>query len=140
MKYLGIDYGTKRIGLATSSEDAVFAFPYSVIPNDKKTIEELKNIIEKEKIEGIVLGLSLDQNGKENPICEKIKKLGTDLGEVTNLPIQYERETWTSVEAVRSPNQKSSRDARKTKKEIVSNIDARAAQIILARFLERNNK
>lgn len=138
MKYLGIDYGTKRIGLATSSEDAVFAFPHSVIPNDKKTMEELKNIIEKEKIEGIVLGLSLDQNGKENPICEKIKKLGTDLGEVTNLPIQYERETWTSVEAVRNPNQKSSRDARKTKRQDVKDIDAKAAQIILARFLERS--
>lgn len=137
MKYLGIDYGTKRIGLATSSEDGVFAFPYGTLEEVKDPISKIKEIVEKESINEIVIGLSLDMSGKENPINEKIKMFGEEVASETGLRVQYERETMTSLEAVRDPNQKSIRNARQIKKEKVENIDARAAQIILARFLEK---
>lgn len=140
MKYLGIDYGTKRIGLATSSEDGAFSFPHSVLENKGDIVSNLLEIIKKENIECVVVGLSLDQNGNENPVAEKAKKFAESLGEKSGLPVKYERETWSSVEAVRSLDGKSVFNARKTKREDVRDIDAKAAQIILARFLERNNK
>lgn len=140
MKYLGIDYGTKRIGLATSSEDGVFAFPYGTLEEVKDPISKIKKIVEKENIGEIVIGLSLDMSGKENPVNEKIKMFGEEVASETGLRVQYERETMTSLEAVRDPNQKSIRNARQIKKEKVENIDARAAQIILARFLEKLKK
>ncbi len=138
MKYLGIDYGTKRIGIATSSEDGAFSFPHSVLENKGDVMSGLIEIIKKENIQAIVVGLSVDTNGEENPVNEKIKKFAESLGEKSGLPVKYERETWSSVEAVRSLDGKNVFNARKTKREDVRDIDAKAAQIILARFLERN--
>ena len=50
MKFLGIDYGTKRIGLAVSDENGTLAFPKEIVLNDADTLKRLGEIIEQEKI------------------------------------------------------------------------------------------
>lgn len=76
MKYLGIDYGRSKIGLAMS--DGKLAEPYQVIryKDQEKMFFHIKRIVEKQKIENVVIGLS------ENEMGEEIKKFSTTLSSV----------------------------------------------------------
>ena len=72
MRYLGIDYGSKRVGLATSDEDGVFAFPYKVLKNDMALVDTVHNICGEEDISAIVIGESTDASGSPNKIMGSI--------------------------------------------------------------------
>ena len=83
MKYLGIDFGSKRIGLAVSDGEGKMAFPHSVILNDKNLLVEMKKIIEKEKVESIVIGESKNFRNMPNEIMKEIQKFKKTLEEKT---------------------------------------------------------
>jgi len=129
MRYLGIDYGAKRIGIATGDSDGGMAFPHAVLPNDKKLISAIKSMCEKEHIDAIVLGESLDYKMKPNVIMEKITPFKNELEDATGLPVHFEREFMTSAAA----------EHLQGKGEM---IDASAAALILQSYLDkkRNNE
>lgn len=86
MKYLGVDFGSKKIGLAKSDDSAVFAFPLEILKNTPTKAEETLKILEREGIQNIVIGRSVDLQGKDNDIekevaiyIEDIKKLNSDI-------------------------------------------------------------
>lgn len=120
MKYLGIDYGTKRIGLALSDEERSFAFPLNII-SPKEALGEIQNIIEKEGVIGIVIGRSVASNGLPNELSEDIENFAKKLEKLA--PVFFQREGFSSVEAHRYQTKKGNRD------------DS-AAAIILQRFLD----
>lgn len=124
MRYLGIDYGTKNIGLALSDELGQFAFSYGVVANSRQIVDEIKAICDKEGVEGIVMGESSNYDGSSNPVMIDAKAFAQTLGEATNLPIIYEPEFYTTREAERIIG----KDA---------NLDARAAAIILKSYLDK---
>ena len=124
MRLLGIDYGTKRIGLALSDEAGQFAYPHVVLQNGTKTLDQIKMICQGHEVGEIVLGWSLDYARKENPLMKKIKVFQTALAEATKLPITLEDEVLTTREA----NQEIGQD---------DFTDARAAAIILRTYLAR---
>lgn len=132
MKYLGIDFGTKRVGLAISDESGGFARPLEVLKNDKSLMENISAIIAKEGVGTIVVGAS-----EGNKVNEAINDFIGLLTFETMLPIEQVTEAFTSFEA--HPRQgKESRDARKTKApEKPADLDARAAAIILQRYLDK---
>ncbi len=134
-RYLGIDFGTKRIGLAISDENARLAFPKQVILNDKNTFLSILDTVKSENIKEIVVGESMDFDGKSNPVAKYIEEFISNLGEQIKLPIHKQKEFLTSVEARRYKvvNNKS------TKKNSNS-VDAGAAALILQRYLDKNNK
>ena len=70
MKYLGVDYGKKKIGIAKSNFDGTIAFPESIIAPDaqNKHIDSILDICKKEEITNIVIGHSIDFDGKDNAI------------------------------------------------------------------------
>ena len=136
MKYLGIDFGTKRVGLAISDENATFAFPKETLKNDENLISNLKNIIESEKIEAIVIGESLDVEGLENKVNQDIKNFIEILNKEFNLPIEKEKEFFSSFEAHGRLGKESMND-RKTKIEKGNDLDSKAAAIILQRYLDK---
>lgn len=138
MKILGIDYGTKRIGLALSDENMQMAFPREVIQNDKSTIEKLLSILNTENIEEIVIGESLDQNGENNSLVEKVNAFILDLEKVWQGKIHKEKEFFTSFEAHGRMGKERNSD-RKSSFSRVENLDAKAAAIILQRYLEKRN-
>ena len=72
MKYLGIDFGEKRVGIAVSDDTGKMAFPYSVILNNEKFLEEVAEIIKKEKIGEIVMGESKNFKNEPNKIMAEI--------------------------------------------------------------------
>ncbi|MEK7572418.1 MAG: Holliday junction resolvase RuvX [Patescibacteria group bacterium] len=146
MRILGIDYGTKRIGLAISDENRILAFPKQIIPNDLNTFKILDEILKKENISEIVVGESVDFSGKLNVLSARIEVFISELKEKFKLPIYKQKEFLTSVEARRhqdfgeqahksgSGNQHS-----KLKQKKAGRIDASAAALILQRYLDKIN-
>lgn len=126
MKFLGIDYGTKRVGLAVSDESESMAFPLSVIPNDEHLIDVLEALILERSIGTVVLGESKDYRGKDNPIMPAIRDLADRLAEKCNVEVRYEPEFLTSEEAKRIQGGG-------------TELDASAAAIILQSFLEKRS-
>jgi len=138
MKILGIDYGTKRIGLALSDENMQLAFPKEVILNDKNTLNRLLDIIKTEEVSEIVIGESLDQNGENNSLVEKVDSFILDLRKVWQGKIHKEKEFFTSFEAHGRMGKERNND-RRTSFNKTENLDAKAAALILQRFLEKRN-
>jgi len=126
MKYLGIDFGSKRVGVATSDEEGKMAFPYSVILNGEKLFTEIDKIIKKEKIDKIVIGESKNFAGEPNAIMKEIEKFKKELQDKTELKVIFEPEFMTSSQAeiIQGKNEMH---------------DASAAAIILQSFLDKNN-
>jgi putative Holliday junction resolvase len=126
MKLLGIDYGTKKVGIAISDESGHFAFPYTKLKNDKNLIKGIADICQQEKVGLIVVGQPIDYHGKDNPIMEDIKAFALKLAEAVNLSVKFENEILTSKEA----EQVLGRD---------EDTDARAASLILKSYIDRTD-
>lgn len=124
MKLLGIDYGSKRVGLATSDTESGMAFPHSVIKNDNEMINVLEKIVEKENIEKIVLGESKNLDGKDNDISEDIRKLKLVLEAEIDREVILQPEFYTTYQASRIQGDSDM-------------IDASAATIILQSYLDK---
>jgi len=145
MRFLGIDFGTKRIGLAISDEEGVLAFPKEIVTNDSNTFKKIADIIKTENISNIVVGESVDFSGKLNALSARIEVFILELTEKFNLPIHKQKEFLTSVEARKSGNSKKdmspSQSHSKIKQIKSGRIDASAAALILQRYLDKiNNK
>ena len=102
MRYLGIDYGTKRVGLAISDEAGKIAFPFSILDNRANLIEQITKICVEKKVAKIVLGESLNYQSKPNLIMAKILDFKKHLAEKLKLEIIFEPEWLTSALATRS--------------------------------------
>jgi putative Holliday junction resolvase len=138
MRILGIDYGTKRIGLALSDDSGKIAFPHGVIKNTKSAIVEVLDLIKKENISQVVIGKSMTSGGQENSVEALIKSFGDELSK--SVPVAYVDERFTSHEARLREFSKADNLARKIKKVLLSDIDDHAAQIILQRYLDKEGK
>lgn len=121
MRYLGIDYGKKRIGLALGEKG--LARPLMVLPNNKEIGEKIGQICQKEAIDRLVLGWSED-------LKEEIRALKKNLEKGLGLPCEFEDETLTTRAGIATMLQTGSR--RKKRKE---EADAAAAAEILVSFL-----
>ncbi len=134
MKYLGIDYGEKRIGLAVSDLTNTIATSYKYIINNKSKLANLNNIVKELNISHIVIGLPLLLNGQKGGkaviVEEFAKNLANEVG--ANIEIIFEDERLTTVSAERILLEGDvSRKKRKGK------IDALAATLILQKHLDR---
>ena len=127
MKLLGIDYGTKRVGIAISDDDGTVAFAKSVLPAGPELVSEIEKICAEEKVEGIVIGESKNYKGEENMIMKAVHELKKELEEKLKLPVYFEPELMTSVEAQHIQGQNEMNDAS-------------AAAIILQSYIERSKK
>ena len=111
MKYLGIDYGAKRVGLAISDEVHGFAFPLSVLENGEDLIDQISKICKDNNIGEIVVGESKDFEQKQNEIMKEITPFVEALKNATELPIHMHPEFMTSMEADRLQGNNKMHDA-----------------------------
>jgi putative Holliday junction resolvase len=142
-RILGVDFGKKRVGIAISDENGVLATPISILVNDKKLFENLEQILKSEKISEVVVGESLDFYGKPNEIFSDIKDFTTQLESKFGVLVHMEKEFLSSVEARRGgvvEKNKNTGAHTRMKKEKSGRVDAKAAAIILQRYLDRRNK
>ncbi len=142
MKFLGIDYGAKRIGLAISDENGKIAFPKKIILNNSNIFEEIKKFINTENISEIVIGDSTNFSNEPNIISKEINKFVLTLEEKFKMPVHKQKEFLTSV-AARTPINslnKEKLNSRINNKYLKTNkVDASAAALILQRYLDKKN-
>lgn len=122
-KIIGIDYGSKRVGVALSDESGSVAFAHSTLQNDSSLIPMLTALMRAEKVSTVVIGESRDKDGKENVIMKSAHAFAEVLESAITVVIYFEPEFYTSVEARRDSDEQF--------------IDAKAAAIILNSFIER---
>lgn len=128
MRYLGIDYGTKRVGLALTDESGAMAFPHTVVPNSAKLIDVITGLINEKTVEVIVIGQSLNREGQPNAIQSAIEGLVLDLTLATGLPVHLIPEQYSTQAAIQIQGRN-------------SETDASAAALILDSFLtQQKNK
>lgn len=132
-KLLGIDYGTKRIGIALSDDEEAFAFPHSVIENNNAFTTYIHTLAETNGVRGIVMGQSLDYHGEENPVMKGIRRSAKKIKMMTGLPIFFEPEVLTTAEAKRHAPDNSHSERK-------SMVDASAAALILQSYLDRHHE
>ena len=130
---IGIDLGSKRVGLALSDKSSMIASPYKTLnyKNEKDLLDQLRIIIEDFKIETIVLGLPLNMRGEDSAQTKKVRQFKSALS-IFNLPIKLEDERLSSVSAKKSLVMQDIKTGHNK-----SEIDRRAAAIILQQFLDK---
>ncbi|MCK4918596.1 MAG: pre-16S rRNA-processing nuclease YqgF [Candidatus Pacebacteria bacterium] len=161
MKYLGIDYGKKNVGIAVSDDGGNLAFAKVVLDNDKKLLENIIKIIKEDNIEVIIIGESKNLKGEDNPIQKKILEFKNNLAKALSqgesarsntsnkkcfreedikIPIYLEPEFLTSAEAERVQGE-NLRNIRKQDRGVskikLQKNDASAAALILKSYLSK---
>lgn len=125
---LALDYGAARIGLAKASRVARIASPLEVISNDENVIENLKNVINRENVTQLVVGLPRNMSGEATDQTKLTREFIAKLKENINLPIDVQDESLTSKKAEQELKQR----GRLYKKE---DVDTLAATYILEDWL-----
>ncbi len=130
---MGLDVGTKTIGVAVSDETRLIASPLRTVERRsvKRDVEGLANDIAERGIEAVVVGLPYELDGSEARSARLARQIGEAVRERFELPVHYVDERFTSVDAERQLIE--ARVSRQRRKEI---IDQQAACIILQSFLD----
>jgi putative holliday junction resolvase len=123
MRILGIDYGTKRIGVAVSDESRMFALPVVVVKNSDIALKEVIEIARQYETKEIVIGESRNYKQQPNAIFEEADKFKKEL-EKAGFTVYLELEFMTSVNAERLQGKNDM-------------SDASAAALILQGYLQR---
>lgn len=133
-RLIGIDLGTKTIGLALSDPGLVIATPLRTIRRTKfgKDAAELLDLCQRENVGAIVLGLPVNMNGTEGPRAQATRAFARNLQNLTDLPIVLWDERWSTSAAERAMIEADLSRARRAEK-----IDAAAAGFILQGVLDR---
>ena len=121
VRYLGLDYGTKRVGVALSDEGGTIALPHAVLPNDGRLLHEVVRIA-RERGAAVVVGESKDYKMRDNPVMAEAREFAREL-EKSDLAVFWHPEFMTSVEATRTTGKNAA-------------VDASAAAVMLQSFLE----
>lgn len=144
MNYLGVDFGTKRVGLSIYSDDVKIILPLPAIltEDDNKKLEEILHIVKLEKISVITVGYPLNMDGtigeRAKAVEIFVEKLGRKLS--NDIEIFKVDERLTSEEATRYDNRFYDRRSptKKVKRRKSGVVDSQSAMIILRDFLFEN--
>ena len=124
MRYLGIDFGQKRVGIAVSDEDGKIAFPTAVLANDPNLMKNIVDLCMKNQVETVIMGESRNYQGQINDIMWKIQGFKKQL-ETIGFEVVFEPEFMTSVQASQITGENKM-------------LDASAAAIILQSYLNKS--
>ncbi len=132
-RFLGIDFGEKKVGLALSDRSKLIAYPFKTIKyfNVKDLINQIKEIVIDNDIENFILGLPINMKGEDTKQTERVRSFKESLS-ILEIPIIYEDERLSSVSAKNSlilQNIKTGYNKHE--------IDKTAAAIILQQYLDK---
>ena len=132
-RYLAIDFGLKRIGLALTDPLKIIAYPFRTILNNNKSINEIVSIVRENNVKRIIAGLPLKEDGSKYELSYKVEQFCRAIQSRINIEIILHDERYTSKIAyskvLESVNKKSARRDKGL-------IDKNAASIILQEYLE----
>jgi putative pre-16S rRNA nuclease len=131
-RLLGIDHGDSRIGLAISDELGSFAHPYRTLQAGARVLDEIRAIVERVQISGIIIGFPKNMDGTLGPAAAKVKCFGDQLAQaLPTIKIIFWDERLTTREAQRALHA-AGKNAKQSKKM----IDQVAAQILLQNYMD----
>lgn len=137
MRWLGLDLGEKRIGIALSDPLEITAQPHSFRTRStlKEDLDFFKRYITENQVDGIVIGLPVNMNGTQGPGAEKVRIFGTKLQKVTGKePVYWDERLSTAAALQVLIAADVSRSRRREK------VDKLAAVIILQNFLDARHR
>jgi|SRR5262245_6763332 len=155
MAVLGIDLGSRRIGLAISDPEGRVALPAGTLESRgrKADLAAIRTLVLARGVERVVVGLPLHMNGRAGPEAAAARAFADALGRELGLPVETLDERWTTLEAERTLREtgrsgrrkrdRSSRAARRSRAEIAGGreprggVDTLAATLLLRTFLAR---
>ena len=133
---MGLDYGARRMGVALSDPDGVFATPLEPIVKKRsgraEFVRRVCALVREHEVERIVLGLPLHMDGRRGPEAEAVEAFGAELEASASVPVAYVDERWTTAEADRALRDMGARGRKKK-----ARLDSTAAALILRTYLER---
>jgi putative Holliday junction resolvase len=132
MRYLAIDYGEKRTGLAVCDAAETIASPYRVLHGQKDLATEIGRIVASENIGAVVLGLPLNMDDSEGPQAGKARAFGQQLESQIRVPVHFQDERLSSFGAEQKLEEMGLTKGKKRER-----LDALAAAEILQAFLEQ---
>jgi len=132
MRYLAIDYGTKRTGLAICDSGETIASPLTVIQGQKELLKKIAEVVENENVEAVVLGLPLNMTGTESAQTRLVFKFAEQLKDYLHIPVHFQDERLSSFSAEEKLTSAKFTRGKKRKR-----LDAVAAAEILEAFLEQ---
>ncbi|NLQ59731.1 Holliday junction resolvase RuvX [Streptococcus mutans] len=137
MRIIGLDVGSKTVGVAVSDPLGFTAQGLEIIPiNEAKGefgFDRLADLVKDYKVEKFVVGLPKNMNNTSGPRVEASQAYGKKIKELFNLPVEYQDERLTTVQAERMLVEQADVSRGKRKKV----IDKLAAQLILQNYLDR---
>lgn len=137
MRWLAIDHGTKKLGLAFSDELEILASPFEVWPQEgDRTLDRLARLCREEGVQALCLGLPRHKDGAESATAPAARAFGEALAARTGLSLRFVNEHLTSAEAERLLRE---RGVKPEKRKLL--LDAAAAAVILGELLaERQSR
>ena len=137
MRVMGLDVGSKTVGVAISDPLGFTAQGVEIINIDEEDEEfgfdRLGELVKEYKVEKFVVGLPKNMNNTEGPRVEASKAYGDKIKEIFGIPVDYQDERLTTVQAERMLVEQADVSRGKRKKV----IDKLAAQLILQNYLDR---
>jgi len=144
MRFMALDVGEKRVGIAVS-ESGLLAAPHSVLhrKSKKEDFDYLQRLVEELKIDRIIIGLPYSLTGEEKmgPQARRIKRYADALAQSVDAPLEFFDESYSTVDAetyLAAPSFEEGR--RKSGKRGKAPIDAAAAAVILQNYLDSQCK
>jgi len=133
-KYLGVDYGDKRTGLAECDMSGLIAGGIGTISEGgmRKTAIRVAEEARNRSCKKIIIGLPKNMDGSEGPRADVIKAFGAILSEITDIPIDYYDERMTTMVAYRFLGETGTYGKRRKE-----TVDTLSAQIILQNYIDR---
>ncbi|MDD3313555.1 Holliday junction resolvase RuvX [Pseudodesulfovibrio sp.] len=133
MRALGVDFGLKRVGLALSDRTGTLVSPYRTIERTTRDalFDELAEILQKESVEAVVVGLPLSLEGEDTLTTRQVRNFAASLARRTELPVHLMDERLSSAQAEEELN---AANVRGKKRKAV--LDSQAAAVILRSWLE----
>ncbi len=137
MRWLAIDHGTKKLGLAFSDELEILASPFEVWPQEEdRTLDRLARLCREEGVQALCLGLPRHKDGAESATAPAARAFGEALATRTGLPLRFVNEHLSSAEAERLLRERGVKPEKRKRL-----LDAAAAAVILGELLaERRSR
>jgi putative Holliday junction resolvase len=133
MRFMGLDVGDKRIGIALSDESATIASPRETLERrgNRKDIAHLLDLARREAVTCILVGMPYSLDGSKGPQALKVSRFATALAAETQIPVSTWDERFTTVDA-----EMALREAKASSSERRAKIDRAAAAILLQSYLD----
>ena len=127
MRYIGIDYGEKRVGIAVSDPEGRIAFPREILENkgDAAIVRKIGKFAKQEQAGHIIIGLPVDLQGKETVTTKRVRAFVQRLKDTIVVPVEFENEMLTTRMAHRIGVKK-------------KHVDASSAALILQSYLDKH--